>query len=143
MRLPNRKRIAPADSLDPLGPPDRKWTARDNSPGSFNLLNCKRTALPDSPGPSGPPNHKLTTPRDSPGTTSTGIARTNESPLPVKKQRQFNASLLPNHVKWPTLDQLWDVVGDSKSQAFLRLQDTLKEYIFAARIFVDRINLIV
>ncbi len=143
MGPPNRKRTAPVDSPDPPGLPNCKGTALADSPGPSGLPNRKRTAPPDSPGPSGPPNCKRTAPSDSPGTTRTGTARAGESPLPVKKQRYFNASLLPNHVEWSTLDQLWDVVGDSELQAFLRSQDTLEEYTPAARIFIGRISLIV
>ena len=84
----NHKSTAPADSSDPPGPPNRKWTAP-----------------PDSPGASRPPNCKRTVPSDSPGITHTGTACAGESPLPVKKQKYFNTSLLPNYVKWPTFDQ--------------------------------------
>ncbi len=126
-----------------MGPPNRKQTAPTDSPGPSGPPNRKRTAPLDSPDPSGLPNRKRTVPPDSPGTTCTGTARAGESPLPVKKQRHFNAFLLPNHVEWPTLDQLWDIVGDSESQAFLRSQGTLEEYTPAARIFVGRMSLIV
>ncbi len=143
MGPPNRKRTAPADSSDPPGPPNRKRIAPADSPSPSGLPNRKRTAPPDSPGPSGPPNCKRTAPPDSPGTTRTGTAHAGESPLPVKKQKHFNTFLLPNHVEWLSLDQLWDVVGNSESQAFLRSQGTLEEYTPAARIFVGRMSLIV
>ena len=50
---------------------------------------------------------------------------------------------MPTHVEWPILDQLWDVVRDSESQAFLRSQGTLEEYTPAAQIFVGCMSLIV
>ncbi len=143
MSPPNRKGTVPADSPGPLCFPNRKRTAPADSPGLSGLPNRKQTALPDSPGPSGPPHRKRTAPPHRPGTTRTGTACTGESLLPVKKQRHFNAFLLPNHVEWPTLNKLWDVVRDSKSQAFLKSQGTLEEYTPAACIFVGRMSLIV
>ena len=157
MGLPNRKQTAPSDSLGPSGPSTSKRTAPTdnlslsgpstskrivlaNNPGPFSPSTSKRTAPADSPGPL---NRKWTVPLDSPGTTCTGTACAGESPLLVKKQRHFNTSLLLNHVEWPTLDQLWDIVGDSKLQAFLKSQSTFEEYTSAACIFDGRMSFIV
>ena len=110
MDLPNCKRTAPAHNSGPLhrkltvlvdspgapAPPNHKRTAPVNSPSPFGLPNCKQAAPSDSPGSSSSPNRNETALFDSPGTTRTGTAHAGKTLIPVRKQRHFNASLVPN-----------------------------------------------
>lgn len=77
-----------------------------------------------------PPNCKWTVTSESPS----GIA---DSLFSAKKQKHFNASLFLDSKKWPFLNRLWNIVSNYMSEAYLKSQDTIKEYILTTCVFFD------
>ncbi len=82
-----------------MSPPSYKRTVSVDSLGLSSPPNCKQALPADSSGSFDLSNRKRIVPSKSSGSTRTGTTQAGESPFPVKKDRHFNASLLPNYVK--------------------------------------------
>lgn len=70
-------------------------------------------------------------------------ATPNDSPLAGKKMKHINAALFPDDHAWPPLDMLWDVLGDCRSEAYLKSQGIIKEYSYAVKPFLGRLGLVI
>lgn len=79
-----------------MGPPNHKQTMPVNNPSPSGFSNSKQIAPADSPDPL---NCKQITTSDSSSITHADNACASENLLLVKKQKHFNMSLLPNHIK--------------------------------------------
>ncbi len=75
------------------------------------------------------------------------ITKANTAGSPTNKKRNSgkvsNTQLMPDTIEWPSLDALWQAIGDLASEMFLKSQPSLEEYEPTAKRFLARLCLIV
>lgn len=57
--------------------------------------------------------------------------------------RFSNAQLMPDAIDWPSLDTLWQTIGDPASERYLKSQPSIEGYEHAVKPFFARLSLIV
>ncbi len=74
--------------------------------------------------------------------TNPGASNPDGSPQ-AKKHKNVRAKLMPDTIEWPLNNRLWPVIGDLASEAYLKSQPSIDDYVLTVKRFLTRLSLVI